>query len=432
MRNMSSKKVIEESERFLATTTRDPKSFPIVIDRGEGVWIYDLEGNKFLDFTSGIGVNNLGWPSHPEVIKIAIDQVQKLAHAAANDFYNVPQLELAKKLALSAPGDFEKKVFFANSGTESIEAAIKLVKAVEDRRKYIIAFIESFHGRTFGSLSLTASKPIQRARVGPSLSGVFHIPYPNPFRNPWHINGYENPSELINRVIEYLEDWIFAHVVPVDEVAAIFFEPIQGEGGYVVPPKDFFIELEKVAKKYGIYLVDDEVQMGMGRTGKLFCIENFGIQPDVITLAKALGGGIMPIGATILRKELDFKEKGLHSNTFGGNALAAAIGSKVVDIVKELLPHVNEVGKIFKDELSQMKVDDYRGMGLAWGIEFAKNGRPDPKTRDRVIEEAFKKGLLVLSAGQSSIRLIPPLVIKEEEAKEGLNTLKKIINEIRK
>lgn len=432
MKYMSTKKIIEESEKFLATTTRDPKLFPIVIDRGEGVWVYDIEGNRFLDFTSGIGVNNLGWPSHPEVIKVAIDQMQKLAHAAANDFYNVPQLELAKKLVSVAPGDFEKKVFLSNSGTEAVEAAIKLVRTVEEKRKYLIAFIGSFHGRTLGSLSLTASKPIQRARIGPTMAGVFHIPYPNPFRNPWHINGYENPGELINRVIEYLEDYIFSHLVPPDEVAAIFFEPIQGEGGYVVPPKDFFQELEKVAKKYGIYLVDDEVQMGMGRTGKMFAIEHFGVEPDVMTLAKALGGGIMPIGATVFRKELDFKDKGLHSNTFGGNALAAAIGSKVVDLVKGLLPHVNEMGKIFKDELSQMKVDDYRGMGLAWGIEFVKDGKPDPKTRDKVIEEAFKKGLLLLSAGKSAIRIIPPLVIEEEEAKEGLSILRKVIDEVRK
>ncbi|ARM76993.1 aspartate aminotransferase family protein [Acidianus manzaensis] len=427
----SSKKVIEESDNLLATTTRDSDLFPLVIDHGEGVWIYDIDGNRFLDFTSGIGVNNLGWPSHPEVIKIGIEQMQKLAHAASNDFYNIQQLELAKKLVSLSPGNFEKKVFFSNSGTEAIEASIKLVKSVEEKRKYLISFIGGFHGRTFGSLSLTASKPIQKARVGPLMPGVYYVPYPNPFRNPWHINGYEEPEELVNRVIEYLEEWVFGHLVPADEVSAIFYEPIQGEGGYIVPPKNFFRELEKLAKKYGIYLVDDEVQMGIGRTGKLFAIENFDGEPDVITLAKALGGGIMPIGATIFRKELDFKE-GIHSNTFGGNALATAIGSKVIDIAKDLLPHIKEMEKIFKEELSNMKVDDVRGIGLAWGIEFIKEDRkPDVKTRNKVIEEAFKNGLLLLPAGESSIRIIPPLVIEEDEAKEGLNKLRKIINSIR-
>ncbi|MBB5254846.1 acetyl ornithine aminotransferase family protein [Sulfurisphaera ohwakuensis] len=419
---MLSRKIIEESDIYLATSTRDPELFPLVIDHGEGVWIYDVDGNKYLDFTSGIGVNNLGWPSHPEVIKVGIEQMQKLAHAAANDFYNIPQLELAKKLVTYSPGNFQKKVFFSNSGTEAIEASIKIVK--NTGKKYIIAFLGGFHGRTFGSISLTASKAVQRSIVGPFMPGVIHVPYPNPYRNPWHINGYENPSELVNRVIEFIEDYIFVNLVPPEEVAGIFFEPIQGEGGYVIPPKNFFIELQKLAKKYGILLVDDEVQMGLGRTGKLFAIENFNTVPDVITLAKALGGGIMPIGATIFRKDLDFKP-GMHSNTFGGNALACAIGSKVIDLVKDLLPHVNEIGKIFAEELQGL-ADDVRGIGLAWGLEYNEK-----KVRDRIIGESFKRGLLLLPAGRSAIRVIPPLVISEEEAKQGLDILKKVIKVIK-
>lgn len=423
---MNPKKVIRETEKYLATTTRDPETYPIILDRGEGVWLYDIEGNKYLDFTSGIGVNNLGWPSHPEVIKTAIAQMTKLAHAAGNDFYNLPQLELARKLAICSPGNFEKKVFFSNSGTEAVEASIKLVKRRE--RKYLISFIGAFHGRTFGSVSLTASKPIQKAEVGPFLP-VIYVPYPNPFKNPWHINGYEDPNSLIDRVIEYIEDYIFAHVVPPEEIGGIFFEPIQGEGGYVVPPRGFFQALQRLARKYGIYLIDDEVQMGMGRTGKLFAIENFNAEPDVITLAKALGGGLVPIGATIFRAELDFKP-GMHSNTFGGNALACAIGSKVIEITKDLLPHVNEVGKIFRDELSTMDVDDVRGMGLAWGIEFGRIY--NRKIRDTVIQGAARRGLLLLPAGEGAIRIIPPLIISGEEAKKGLAILKKVISDATK
>ncbi|BFH73786.1 acetyl ornithine aminotransferase family protein [Sulfurisphaera javensis] len=419
---MLSRKIIEESNIYLATSTRDPENLPLVIDHGEGVWLYDIDGNKYLDFTSGIGVNNLGWPSHPEVIKIGIEQMQKLAHSAGNDFYNVPQLELAKKLVTYSPGSFQKKVFFSNSGTEAIEASIKLAKATG--KKYLIAFLGGFHGRTFGSLSLTASKAIQRSVIGPFMPGVIHVPYPNPYKNPWHINGYEEPDELINRVLEFLEEYVFVHLVPPEEVAGIFFEPIQGEGGYVIPPKNFFPKLQKLASSHGILLIDDEVQMGMGRTGKLFAIENFHIAPDIITLAKALGGGIMPIGATIFRKDLDLKP-GMHSNTFGGNALACAIGFKVIDIVKELLPHVNKIGKIFSEELQGL-ADDVRGIGLAWGLEYNEK-----KIRDRIIAESFKRGLLLLPAGRSAIRVIPPLVITEEEAKIGLDILKKTVKSVR-
>jgi 4-aminobutyrate aminotransferase len=423
------RKIVEESEEFLARTTRNPE-IPLVIDRGEGVWLYDVQGNKYLDFTSGIGVNSLGWPSHSEVIKVATEQMQKLAHSMGNDFYNVPQLELAKVLASITPGNFKKKVFFSNSGTEAVEAGIKLVKQFDPKRRYLIAFLGSFHGRTLGSLSLTASKSVQRYLFNP-FSNVIHIPYPNPLRNPWHINGYSDPEGLTNAVLEYLEDYIFEHLVDPEEVAGIVFEPIQGEGGYIVPPKDFFSSLERLARKYGIMLIDDEVQMGLGRTGKMFAIENFNSTPDVITLAKALGGGLYPVGATVFRAELDFKRVGMHSNTFGGNAVAMVIGLKVIEIVSSLLPRVNELGKLFRDELSTMKVDDVRGMGLAWGIEFLNGGKPDQKIRDKVIKEAFKRGLLLLPAGKGAIRLIPPMIIGEEEAKQGLSTLRESINAVK-
>jgi len=421
--------VIRESDEYLATTTRDPSLLPLVLERGEGVWLFDINDKKYLDFTSGIGVNNLGWPSHPDVIRVASEQMRRLAHAASNEFYNRYQLELAKKLVSTVPGNFRKKVFLSNSGTEAVEAAMKVARQSGEGRRYFLAFLGSFHGRTMGSLSLTASKSVQRRRFGPLLP-VYHVPYPNPFRNPW---GIDDPEELTQRVIEFIEDWLMVHLIPPEEIVGVFFEPIQGEGGYVVPPRGFFRELEKLARRYGILLIDDEVQMGIGRTGRMLAIEHFGAVPDIVALAKALGGGLMPIGATVFRSELDLGA-GMLSNTFGGNAVACVVASKVLDITRELLPHVNKLEGLFRDELVGSGADDVRGMGLAWGIEFVKDMRskePDPKVRDEVIRESFKNGLVLLPAGRSAIRIIPPLVIDEEEAKVGLGILRRTIRSVR-
>lgn len=427
------KEVIEKHRELVATTTHDPTFLPLVIERGEGVWLIDVDGNVYLDFSSSVSVNNLGYPTHPEVKKVVIEQLEKIAHAAGTDFFNPYQVKLAEKLTSIAPGDFEKKVFYSNSGTEANEAAIKIAR-FSTGKKYFIAFIGSFHGRTMGSLSLTASKPIQRKRFYMTMPGVVHVPYPNPYRNPWGIDGYEHPDELVNQVIEYIEYWVMEHYVPPEEVAAIFFEPIQGEGGYVVPPKSFFIELKKLADRYGLLLIDDEVQMALGRTGKMFAIEHFGIAPDIITMAKALSGGVIPIGATIFRKELDF-EAGAHSNTFGGHALACMVALKTIEIIEKLLPNVEKLEKLFKERLGEMKekysaIGDVRGLGLAWAIEFVKDRRTkehDTKTRNRVLYQALKRGLVLLGCGKSAIRIIPPLIITEEQAKIGLDILEEAI-----
>ncbi len=427
------KEIMEKHSKYIATTTHDPEFLPLVIERGEGVWLVDVDGNVYLDFSSGVSAANLGYPTHPEVKKAILEQLEKIAHAAGTDFYNPYQVMLAEKLTSIAPGDFEKKVFYSNSGTEANEAAIKIAR-FSTGKKYFIAFIGAFHGRTMGSLSLTASKPIHKKRFYMTMPGVVHVPYPNPYRNPWNIDGYEHPDELVNRVIEYIEYWVLEHFVPPDEVAAIFFEPIQGEGGYVVPPKNFFIELKKLADRYGILLVDDEVQMGLGRTGKMFAIEHFGIAPDIITMAKSLGGGVVPIGATIFRKELDL-EPGAHSNTFGGHALAAIAALKTIEVTEKLLPNVEKLDKLFRERLSEMKekypaIGDVRGLGLAWGVEFVKDRKTkehDPKTRNRVLYQALKRGLVLLGCGKSAIRLIPPLIITEEQAKIGLDILEEAI-----
>ena len=427
------RKVIEDHKRYVATTTHSPEVLPLVIERGEGVWLYDVDGNKYLDFTSSVAVNNLGYPTHPEIIKVIENQLRLLAHAAGTDFFNPYQVEAAKVLTGIVPGSKSRKVFFCNSGTEAIEAALKLAR-YSTGRKYFIAFIGAFHGRTIGSLSLTASKPIHKRGYFPLMPGVVHVPYPNPFRNPWHIDGYEYPDELVNRVIEYIEYWVLNHYIPPDEVAAIVFEPIQGEGGYVVPPKNFFKELQRLANKYDILLIDDEVQMGLGRTGKLLAIEHFNITPNLITLAKALGGGVVHAGATIYDAELDFKDVGAHSNTFGGNALTCVVICKVIELVRKLLPHVQELEPIFKSRLKEFKdrygiVGDVRGLGLAWGIEFVKKGSKDhnAKARDEVIRESLRRGLVLLPCGKSSIRIAPPLIMSKEEAELGLEILEDAI-----
>ncbi len=430
------REIIEKHEKLIATTTHDPKNLPLVIERGEGVWLVDVDGNVYLDFSSGISVANLGYPTHPEVKKAVLEQLEKIAHAAGTDFYNPYQVMLAEKLASIAPGDFSKKVFFSNSGTESIEAAVKLVKNSRNRHIFL-AFIGAFHGRTMGSLSFTASKPVHKKRYFPTMPGVVHVPYPNPYRNPWHIDGYENPDELVNRVIEYIEYWIFGHFIDPGEVGAIVFEPIQGEGGYVVPPINFFTELEKLAEKYGIVLIDDEVQMGLGRTGKMFAIEHFKIEPDIIALAKALGGGVMPIGATIFNSQLNFLEPGAHSNTFGGHALASVAALRTVEIVEEILPEIAKLEKVLREELLELKnkyevVGDVRGLGLAWAIEFVKDRRTktyNTAVRNRVLLEALRRGLVLLGCGKSTIRIIPPLIITEEQIKIGLEILSEAIRE---
>lgn len=431
-----SRQWIDEHFKYVATTTHDPEELPLVIERGEGVWLYDVDGNRYLDFSSAIGVNNLGYPTHPEVKKAVVDQLERLAHAAGTDFFNPYQVMLAKKLAEIAPGGVPRKVFFSNSGTEANEAAVKIARQATGR-KLFIAFYGGFHGRTMGSLGLTASKSVHKRLVFPWMPGVFHAPYPNPYRNPWHIDGYEEPVELVNRVIEFIEEYIFEKLAPPEEVAAIFAEPIQGEGGYVVPPRVFFKELKKLADKYGILVSIDEVQMGLGRTGRMFAIEHFDIVPDIISMAKALSGGVVPIGATVFRSDLDFKQPGIHSNTYGGHALASVAALKTIEVVEKLLPNVNRLEPLFREELEGLKqsveqVGDVRGIGLAWGVEIVKDKKsktPDPSLRNRIVARALRNGLVLLPCGKSSIRLIPPLVISEEEAKTGLEIFRKAVKE---
>ncbi|MBS7616653.1 acetyl ornithine aminotransferase family protein [Candidatus Bathyarchaeota archaeon] len=432
------KEIIKQHHRYIATTTNDPEYAPLVIESGEGVWYTDVDGNIILDFSTGIAVLNAGI-RHPEVQKAVEEQLNKIWHAAGTDYYNLKQVELAEALEKVTPGNFRKKTFLCNSGTESIEAAIKVLKW-STNRKLFLAFIGAFHGRTFGSLGLIASKPVHRSRMSPVMPGVFHIPFPNPYRNTWKIDGYEHPDELVNRVIDYIEEEMFSHYVPAEEVAGIFFEPIQGEGGYVVPPRNFFKELKKLMDKYDIKMTCDEVQMGMGRTGKMCAIEHFGIAPDIVCLAKSLGSGI-PIGATVFREELDFKISGVHSNTYGGNMLACAAALATIKVIQNgLMQNAAKLEKLFKERLQEMKdkyeiIGDVRGIGLAWGVEFVKDRKTKEYAKDareKILLEALKNGLALLGCGASAIRLIPALCITEEEAKIGLDIFEKAIAKIAK
>ncbi len=425
------RKVIQEDKEYLATST---KSMDIVAKRGEGVFIEDVDGNVFIDFASGIGVTNLGHV-HPYITQKVQEQLQKLWHFAGTDFYYREQVDAARALAEVTPGKFSKKTFFTNSGAESIEAAIKIAKASTGKGQFI-GFIGAFHGRTLGALSLTASKPIQRKGFFPSMPGVEHVPFPNPFRNPFGIDGYEEPEELVNRTIEFIDKYLMKTFVPKENAAAFFVEPIQGEGGYIVPPKSFHKRLRQLADENEMLVVMDEVQAGFGRTGKFFASEHFGVEPQIITLAKAISNGV-PMGAVVMDSKLDFPEQGRHSNTFGGNLLASASAVATIEVMKKdhILENATKQGNHLNKRLHELQekydsIGDVRGLGLMQAIDFVKDRKtrePDAKLRDKVEKSTFEHGMIVLPTGLSAIRFIPPLIITEEQVDMGVEALDKAI-----
>ncbi|MEM0134064.1 MAG: acetyl ornithine aminotransferase family protein [Thermoplasmatales archaeon] len=427
------KKVIEMSNKYMATTTQ---TLPVVGQRGEGVYIQDVDGNVFLDYTSGISVTNVGY-NNKYVVKKVEEQLHKLWHFAGTDFYTEVYVEAAKLLSEVTPGKFKKKVFYANSGTESVEALIKIAKAYTKRSQFI-GFIGGFHGRTHGSLSFTASKALQRKGFFSYMPGVEHVPFPDPYRNPFGIDGYEHPSELINSILDYIESYVFKTYLHPDDVGGILVEPVQGEGGYIVPPKNFFKELKKLADDYNIPLLLDEVQTGFGRTGKFFASEYFGIEPDAMALAKSIASGI-PMGAVVMKDKMNFREHGMHSNTYGGNPLASAACIATIETMKKMniVKNSEEKGRYMKKRLLELQekyepIGDVRGLGLMLAIDFVKNRKSKEyhqRLRDEVIEGSFRNGLLLLSTGQGAIRLIPPLIINEREIDEGIEVLDRSIRQ---
>jgi len=421
------RKVLARDKRWIATST---KTSPLVVERASGSTVTDVDGNVYIDFTCGVSVANVGH-AHPAVTKAIREQSERFTHFAGTDFYYDVQTRLAERLAAMAPGDFRKKVFFSNSGTEAMEATIKLARWSTERPMFL-AFLNAFHGRTMGSLSLTASKAVQRARFFPTMPGTVHVPYAYCYRCPYQLT-YPACDLYCANVIE---DLYMKTVLPPEDLAAIVFEPIQGEGGYVVPPKGWVERIEKIAHDHGALLAADEVQSGMGRTGKMFAVQHTKAAPDIVAMAKALGSGI-PIGATIFDERLDFGQKGAHSNTFGGNPVACAAGLATLDILEgdRLLDNATRLGARMRARLDEMKakyaiMGDNRGVGLMQATEFVedlKTKAPASKARDAIVQDALKRGLVLLPAGTASVRYIPALNIPDDLLDQGLDILEATI-----
>ncbi len=426
----NAREILRRDQEFISPCYSRP--YPAVIERGEGAWVWDVDGNRFLDFTAGIATVSTGH-CHPEVVEAIQNQASRLIHMSGTDFYYSLQVELAEKLAEIVPGGRDKKVFFGNSGTEANEAALKLARYSTGREK-AIAFYGSFHGRTYGSLSLTASKSVQRKGFGSLLSDVIHIPYGYCYRCDYNLT---YPSCGV-WCVEVLEEKIFEKIVSPDEIAAIFVEPIQGEGGYVIPPPTYFQELKSITEKYGILLVVDEVQTGMGRTGKMFAIEHWGVKPDIITLAKGIASG-MPLGACVAPSSVMSWEPGAHASTFGGNPVSCAAALKTIELLENgLVENARIVGESMLLRLQEMVKEhsilgDLRGKGLMIGVEIVKDKesrKPNPQKRDGIVQEAFKRGLLLLGAGPTTIRFSPPLLLTQDEADQGLEIFEESVKKV--
>jgi 4-aminobutyrate aminotransferase len=428
-----------EAEKVLALDRRyvSPsylRDYPLVAKSGEGMIVEDVDGNTFLDFSAGIAVVSTGH-CHPDVVWAIQRQAEQLIHMSGTDFYYPLLAQLAEKLAQIAPGNFEKKVYFGNSGTEAMEAAMKLARYYT-RRDRFIAFYNCFHGRTFGSLSLTSSKVAQRRGFGPLLAGVAHSQFGNPYRCP---HGRERADCLRDCICpNEIEKLIFRTLAPPEDVAAIVIEPIQGEGGYVVPPPGFLKKLRQIADRHGILLIFDEVQCGMGRTGKMWACEHDGVAPDILITAKGIASG-MPLGVTIARAEIMNWGSGAHASTFGGNPVCCAAALETIRLLQEkYISNAARIGDYILSQLAEWPsrhrlVGDVRGRGLMIGIELVKDQQsrePDGEARNRVIQRAFEKGLLVLGCGENTLRLMPPLVVERDQADFALDVLETTISEL--
>jgi 4-aminobutyrate aminotransferase len=418
----NAKAIIDRDRRSVSPSYT--RAYPFVIARGEGAIVEDVDGNRFLDCAAGIATNSTGH-SHPKVVAAIVEQAGRYLHMSGTDFYYEPQVKLAEVLSRIVPVEGPSRSFFGNSGAEANEAAIKLAR-YHTRRPFVLAFLGSFHGRTMGALSLTASRAVQRTGFGPTTApGVFHAPYPDPYRHP------RGATAAVDESLEYIEDRIFAHLVAPDEVAAIVVEPIQGEGGYIVPPLGFHERLQALARKHGILLVADEVQSGMGRTGRLFACEHFGLRPDIVTIAKGIASG-MPLGVATARADVMDWTPGSHASTFGGNPVSCAAALATIKLLEdELTANAADVGEHFMAGLRALAekhpiIGDVRGKGLMIGVELVRDRRTKERAdveRDALVEEVFKRGVLVLGAGRNALRLCPPLVLSRGQADAALDAI---------
>jgi 4-aminobutyrate aminotransferase len=422
------KAIIDRDRKYVSPSyTRD---YPFVIAHGEGAVVEDVDGNRFLDCAAGIAVNSTG-VSHPEVVKAIAEQAQKFIHMSGTDFYYEPQVRLAEELAALVPIAGDVRTFFANSGTEATEAAIKLSR-YHTKRAGIIAFLGAFHGRSLGSLSLTASKAVQRRGFGPFMPGVYHAPYPDAYRAA-------SADAAAAHSLSFIEDQLFTHLISPDEVAAIVVEPIQGEGGYLVAPPAFLHGLRELASKHGIMLVIDEVQSGMGRTGKMFAADHIGLKGDIVTVAKGIASGL-PLGVACARADVMSWPPGAHASTFGGNPVACAAALTTIRLLKEqFVANAAAVGEHLMAGIRALQekhsiIGDVRGRGLMIGIELVK----DRSTKERAVDErnalvqaAFRRGVLILGAGKNAVRLAPPLVLTKAQADRVLSVLDAAFGDVR-
>jgi 4-aminobutyrate aminotransferase len=428
------KAAVEADDRLISPSYT--RSYPLVAKRGRGGRIEDVDGNEFLDFAAGIAVNSTGH-CHPEVVAAIQKQAAELIHISGTDFYNLPLTDLAERLSAVAPMPGPHKFFYGNSGAEAVECALKLAR-YHTGRQNVIAFLGAFHGRTMGALSLTGSKPQQKRRFGPMLPGVTHIRYPYAYRGC--SGGPQEEEEFAMGCARYIEEKLFKTILPPEEVAAIFIEPIQGEGGYVVAPTNFLRELRRICDRHGILLVVDEVQSGAGRTGKWWAIEHAGVEPDIVCMAKGIASG-MPLGICMSRAEIMDWVPGSHASTFGGNPISLAAALATMDILeREGIPNAARVGGLMLQRLETWKhshplVGDVRGRGLMIGIELVKDKatrEPAAALRNRVETLAFEKGLMILGCGETSLRLCPPLIVSEQEAMVALDILEEALTEVEK
>jgi 4-aminobutyrate aminotransferase len=408
--------IIERDAKHVSPSyTRD---YPFVMARGEGAVVEDVDGNVFLDCAAGIAVTGTGH-SHPDVVRAIVEQAGKYLHMSGTDFYYEPQVQLAETMAAIVPIKGEVRSFFGNSGAEAVEAAIKLARYAT-KRINVIAFLGSFHGRTLGALAATSSKSIQRRGFGAMMPGVYHAPYANCYRCPVGLK----PENCAAECLDFVEEQIMVHLVSPDEVAGVIVEPIQGEGGYVVPPAQFHQRLRELTTKHGILLIADEVQSGMGRTGRMFACEHFGVDVDIVTVAKGIASGL-PLSVTCARSELMTWPPGAHASTFGGNPVSCAAALATIKVLQEgLIRNAEVVGDYLKGRLTALMdkhpiIGDVRGRGLMIGVELVRDRVTKERATDergRLVQEMFKRGVLILGAGRNAVRFAPPLVLSKSQA----------------
>jgi 4-aminobutyrate aminotransferase len=408
--------IVERDGR--AVSPSSTRSYPFVMARGEGAVVEDVDGNVFLDCAAGVAVASTGH-SHPDVVRAIGEQAGRYLHISGADFYYELQVAVAEDVARIVPIDGGVRSFFSNSGTEAIEAAIKVAR-YSSKRFNLIAFLGGFHGRSLGSLALTASRNLQRRGFGPMMPGVYHAPYADCYRCPLGLKAGTCAAECLS----FIEDQLLVHLVSPDEVAAIIVEPIQGEGGYRVPPAPFIQRLSAITRHHGMLLVDDEVQSGMGRTGKMFAIEHYGVRPDIVVIAKGIASG-MPLGITAARADVMAWPPGAHASTFGGNPLSCAAALETIRLLQErLVANAAEVGSYLLDGVRSLAdrhglIGDVRGKGLMIGVELVRDRLTKERARaerDALVQAAFARGLLTLGAGANTVRLSPPLVLTRTQA----------------